>query len=210
MPKTVTARRTQGERSAETRRKILDATLEALIELGYAGTSIPEVCQRAGMSRGALLHHFPTKAELVIEAVAHLASRRGRELRRLAETDEVSGDAIECVFELMWNVFAEPTFHAALELWMAARSDPELREALVPMERAIGRGLDRLWRGLPGAPELAEPEAGKRLEDLIAITLHMLRGMALQRILREDASERRRLFELWKSIARRELVNLPG
>lgn len=206
--KVARTRRTQEERSAETRRKILDATLESLVELGYAATSTPEVCQRAGMSRGALLHHFPTKAELVIEAVAHLAGRRGIELHRLAQQEDGAGDPVDRVCDFMWGAFAEPTFHAALELWVAARCDPELHAALVPMERATGHGLDQLWRGLPGNVEPKEPAVARSFNDLIAITLHLLRGMALQRILREDGSERRRLFEVWKRMARRELAQM--
>jgi len=72
------ARRTQAERTASTRARLLDATLECLCDLGYARTTTPEIARRAGLSRGAQLHHFPTKAELVTGAIEHLFARRNR------------------------------------------------------------------------------------------------------------------------------------
>src|SRR5882672_9007518 len=77
----VARRRTQEERSATTRALLLDATLECLTELGYARTTTTEIAERGGVSRGAQLHHFPTKAELVTEAVEHLFERRNEESR---------------------------------------------------------------------------------------------------------------------------------
>src|SRR5205085_9670279 len=76
-----TTRRTQAERRAETRGRLLDATLECLAELGYAGTTTTEVVRRAGLSRGAQVHDFPTKAELVVAAVEHLFQRRHDDFR---------------------------------------------------------------------------------------------------------------------------------
>ena len=99
-------RRTQEERSAETRARLLDATVESLIEVGYAHTTTTAVCARAGLSRGAQLHHFPTKSELVIAAVAHLTMRRAKEVReeakRLADLD----DRVEAALELIWTSFS--------------------------------------------------------------------------------------------------------
>src|SRR5687767_4439256 len=76
-----THRRSQEERSAATRERLLDATVECLVDLGYAKTTTTEVVRRAGVSRGAQVHHFPTKADLVQNAVVHLASKRREELR---------------------------------------------------------------------------------------------------------------------------------
>ena len=198
-----TTRRTQEMRSAETRGKILDATVECLIELGYAATSTPEVCRRAGMSRGALLHHFPTKAELVISAVAHLAERRASEIRR--NSTPTSADTVGDILELVWLAYTGPLFHAALELWVAARSDPALHEALYPVEQSMGRGIRALWNGLPEDVKGADEVTRKRFDDIVSLTLHLLRGMALQKILKDDDQRRRQLFEVWKDIATREL-----
>lgn len=198
-------RRTQEMRSAETRARILDATLECLIELGYSGTSTPEVCRRAGMSRGALLHHFPTKAELVISAVTHLAARRATEIREAPPAVPARGDALDAVFARMWLAFSGPLFHAALELWVAARCDAELHAALGPVERKLGAGIRELWRDLESQLGAARNDEPERFDDVITLSIHLLRGMAVQRILRPDEVERQRLFQLWKAMARRAI-----
>src|SRR5678815_1160845 len=78
------APRTQQQRREETRRALLDAAVESLIEVGFARTTTLEVQRRADVSRGALLHHFPSKAELLVAAVDHLAEMRARELKALS------------------------------------------------------------------------------------------------------------------------------
>ena len=77
-------RRTQEERSAETRTRLLEATIESLGEVGYASTTTTGVCERAGVSRGSQVHHFPRKQDLVVAAVAHLAAKNVRVLRERA------------------------------------------------------------------------------------------------------------------------------
>ena len=189
-------RRTQEERSAETRGRLLDATIECLIDRGYARTTTTQVAERAGVSRGAQLHHFPTKGALVIEAVARLAQRRAEELRSEIEAQPPGHDGLERVFEAMWSSFAGPLFYAAMELWIAARTDPELHKSLYEFERQVGRSMARLWQEL-GGDGAGDPA---RFEEAIELTLHLLRGMALQRILRDDDRERRRHFDLWKQL----------
>ncbi len=186
-------RRTQEERSAETRERLLDATVESLIESGYSGTTTTAVCERAGLSRGAQLHHFPTKAALVISALTHLAQRRAIQIPEDAgflEADDRLGRALD----FLWDSFEGPLFYAALELWVAARTDPELHENLYAVERQIGRAMALRFRPLVDG----DSEADKRVDDAVELTFYVLRGMALQRILRDDDTERRRLFELWK------------
>src|SRR5215475_95934 len=91
------APRTQQQRREETRRALLDAAVQSLIEVGFARTTTLEVQRRANVSRGALLHHFPSKAELLVAAVDHLAEMRARELKELSaqlppEGTEPGGD----------------------------------------------------------------------------------------------------------------------
>src|SRR5512146_1580663 len=84
MTEAVRAPRTQQQRRDETRRALLDATVESLIEVGFARTTTLEVQRRADVSRGALLHHFPSKAELLVAAVDHLAEMRARAMKAFA------------------------------------------------------------------------------------------------------------------------------
>src|SRR5689334_1357000 len=144
------APRTQQQRREETRRALLDAAVESLIEVGFARTTTLEVQRRANVSRGALLHHFPSKAELLVAAIAHLAEMRAIELKRLSAalpaergaTDSSGGggsgggktgraDArTDAVLGLLWQCFSGTFFQVAMELRTAARTDPELRPAL--------------------------------------------------------------------------------
>ena len=191
-------RRTQEARSAETRARLLDATIASLVEVGYASTTTTAVCERAGVSRGAQVHHFPRKQDLVVAAVAHLAARRAAELRRRAEAvpDASGADRFDALLDLVAEAFGGPLFDAALELWVAARTDAQLHRSLYQFERVAGRGLASLWREVAG--DLANHE---RFDALLELTMHMARGMALQKILRNDDSARRRLQGLWREMA---------
>jgi AcrR family transcriptional regulator len=193
--------RTQEERSAETRERLLDATIACLRELGYTGTSTTEVCQRTGLSRGALLHHFPTKQLLVIEAVRRLVQRMGVENLAHAAGVAPSEDPLDRMFDVIWTNFRQPLFHAVLELWIAARTDPELHASLHQAERERGRGIALLYESIAGSaaerPDFA---------DLLQLTLHLMRGMALQRLMRPDDGERERLYGLWKNMIKAHMA----
>jgi AcrR family transcriptional regulator len=199
-------RRTQEERSAETRARLLDATIASLVEVGYASTTTTAVCERAGVSRGAQVHHFPRKQDLVVAAVAHLAARRAAELRTRAEAvpDANGADRLDALLDLVTDAFGGPLFDAALELWVAARTDAELHRSLYQFERIAGRGLASLWREVAG--DLADHE---RFDALLELTMHMARGMALQKILRSDDTARRRLQRLWREMAAHALRGSP-
>jgi AcrR family transcriptional regulator len=193
-------RRTQEERSAETRERLLDATLACLIEEGYAHTTTTRVCERAGLSRGAQVHHFRRKSDLVISAVAHLAARQAHELRKRAESLPEDGDRVERLIDSIVELFAEPIFYAALELWTAARTDPELLESVLEFERPAGRHLADVWR------ELAGPLAdAPQFEAAMELTIHLARGMGLQKILRPDDANRKRQLVVWKQTVTRML-----
>jgi AcrR family transcriptional regulator len=191
-------RRTQEERSAETRARLLDATVESLVEVGYASTTTTGVCERAGVSRGAQVHHFPRKQDLVVAAVAHLAAQHVPVLRERVSGFPLAGrdDRLGAVVDLVADTFDSPLFTAALELWVAARTDAELHRALIPFERGAGRGLVAFWRGIAG--DLAEHP---RFDALLELTMHLARGMALQKILRSDDTARRQLLQIWREMA---------
>lgn len=189
-------RRTQESRSAETRLRVLEATTECLVEYGYAGTTTAAVQSRAGVSRGALMHHFGSKNELLVAAVRHLAERRGANLisqaSALGDHDDRSAQAID----LLWDTFTGPLFTATLELWAASRTDAELRAAVLEFERALRGELDIAMRHLFG-PGLAENPA---FTDAIEFTLQFMRGAALTSILRTDKHRQQAVIDRWKSV----------
>ena len=128
---TTTIRPTKAEQRAATRARILDAAVTCLVELGHARTTTLVVQERAGVSRGALLHYFPTRAELLAETVNHLFEMQ------ISERESMSlrvGGRIEQAVRLLWAMSTSTLSIAALELWTAARTDTELRSALVKHE----------------------------------------------------------------------------
>lgn len=121
-------------RSVATRQALLDAALESLVERGYAATTTIETARRAGVSRGAELHHFPTRAELLAAAVQHLLERRLAEFRAALTTLDPGADLLDTAIDLVWSMFEGPAYAAWAELWIAARTDPELAATVVAMD----------------------------------------------------------------------------
>jgi AcrR family transcriptional regulator len=189
------AHRTQQERRERTRAALLDATIDCLVDLGYSGTTVHEICRRAGLSRGAQQHHFTTKAELMAAAVEHLVERLRAEVTgtlTLPPGPERVGEAIE----LLWREFSGKLSIAALELWLAARTDDELRSSMLPVDRALARSTLDMYREAAGGDLPAD-----RLETLFWLTVNVTRGLALDAMIGGDPQRRARLLEEWKTIA---------
>ncbi|MEG3633276.1 TetR/AcrR family transcriptional regulator [Micromonospora palythoicola] len=184
----------QQERSRATRARLLEATVDCLVEHGWSGTTTTVVAARAGVSRGAQLHHYPTRTALVTAAVGHLTERRAAELR--AEADALPADAhrLDRVVDLLAAAFTGPLFVAALELWVAARTDAELRTALLPLEARIGREMHRLTVELLGVDER---RPGVR--EAVQATLDLLRGLGVANLLSDDSTRRTALLHAWKT-----------
>src|SRR3954468_12247753 len=148
-------RRTQEERSATTRAALLDATIDCLAEYGYANLTTTRVVERAGVSRGAQVHHFPTKAELVSEAVRHLAGKRIEEfLQTMPKLPSSEEKRVSRILDLIWEVHKSPLFDAALGLWVPSRTDPELRASLAAVENDVADTVASVGPAL--FPEVAE------------------------------------------------------
>ncbi|MEP6866219.1 MAG: helix-turn-helix domain-containing protein [Deltaproteobacteria bacterium] len=185
MPEAVRAPRTQQQRRDETRRALLDAAVESLIEMGFARTTTLEVQRRASASRGALLHHFPSKTELLVAAVDHLAEMRAAELRLLAAElpADGKGSRTDAVLDLLWQCFSGTFFQVAMELRTAARTDLELRPVLVAAEVALRDRILAQARKLFGKEVSEHPG----LERAIDFTLQFMIGSAMTAVLHEDA-----------------------
>lgn len=182
------------------RSRLLEATVECLVERGFAGTSTTLVSERAGVSRGAQLHHFPTKNDLVVAAVAHLTEIRGAELR--AAVDDLPGGRrrTRAVLAVLGDHFSSPVFAAALELWVAARTDEALYAAVAPLEQRVGRETHRLTVEALGADE-----SRPGVRELVQATLDLVRGLGLASTISDDARRRRRILDQWADVLDREL-----
>ncbi|KWX03660.1 TetR family transcriptional regulator [Carbonactinospora thermoautotrophica] len=183
----------QEERSAATRQRLMEATIECLVKRGWSGTTTTLVAERAGVSRGAQLHHYRTRSELVIAAVEHLAEVRVAEIRR--EAAGLPQQRTQAVLDMLARLYTGPLFVAALELWVAARTDEELRAALVPLEARFGREAHRLTVELLGADE---SKPGVR--EAVQATLDLMRGLGLASLLTDDSARRGRLLRQWAKI----------
>lgn len=118
-------RRTQAERSAATQQTLIDAATRLLLERGWAATTAVAVCEQAGCTRGALMHHYPSLSALLAHALESLC----------AELAEAAGAGWSTMVELidgMWRAVGDPRFKAVIEAWSAAGNDPELALELGP------------------------------------------------------------------------------
>lgn len=166
-------RRTQAQRRARTRRRLLDAALECLVELGYGGTTTTAVAERAEVSRGAQLHHFPTRADLVAAAIEHLFDRMRDEYRAALVPGRRADPAV--AVDLVWSMFEKPDFAAVLELYTAARTDAELRARLVPVADEHQAHVYRLAREYFPTADPGD------LDRVLRTILDAMQGMAVAR-----------------------------
>jgi AcrR family transcriptional regulator len=169
-------RLTQDERSAETRRRLLDAAIVSLIERGYANTTTSEIAERAGLSRGAQLYHFPRKEELLASAVERLIHLRLAEIREKVSQITSQRDRRAATIDLLWEMCSGRLASAWTELVVASRTDTYLREAV----RAAG---DRLNRFIADsfAELFPEPPASFPQYDLVPfLVMYVISGMSIE------------------------------
>ncbi|MDQ2837076.1 MAG: TetR/AcrR family transcriptional regulator [Actinomycetota bacterium] len=200
---TSTATAPQQARSVATRERLLEATLQVLFDRGYADTTTTAVCQQAQVSRGAQLHHFPSKAELVRASIEHLAVRRAAEIRAEVAGIPAGGNRIDAALELLERSFTSKLYTVALEVWVAARTDRELREALAPLEQRLGRELFQLTLDVLDA-DGADPD----VRQAVQLTLDLMRGLGVAALLTDDRQRRQRLLK-WHSVQLAALLARP-
>jgi len=166
--------RTQAERRDETRRALLDATVETLCAVGYARTTTGEVARRAGVSRGAQLRYFPTKVDLVVAAVERAFALQERRFRERFDTLPAEQRTLARAVDELWAVFDSPVYAAILELIVAARTDPSLREVVHAFTAGFHRSVNDTFAEL--FPELADVPNGDRL---VGFAFAVMQGAAI-------------------------------
>jgi len=195
MSEAAASTRREQERSRVTRQRLMEAAVECLVEYGWSGTTTTVVAERAGVSRGAQLHHYPTRTELVIAAVEHVGRGLVDQILDAAKSLPRGRGRTEAVLQLLGDFYTGPLFVAALELWVAARTDPKLREAVIPLERRIGWEVHRLTVGVLGLND-ADPAVREAVQG----TLDMVRGIGLANLLTDDGARRRAVLRRWAGI----------
>ena len=175
----VQVRRTQAERTATTRAALLAATVDTLVERGYRATTTQDVARRAGVSYGALLHHFPTTGGLLSAALEHVLEARIAEFRK-AMADLPPGTATrDAAIDVLWSMFKGPTFTAWLEMSVAARTDTELAQAFERVAREFAETSVEQYREMFPEDAAADPELPRIA---IAMLFTFLDGLAMARL----------------------------
>jgi AcrR family transcriptional regulator len=183
------ARRTQEQRSTETRARLLDATIDCLVQHGYNGTTTARVAEMAGVTRGAQVHHFGSKDDLVIAALAHLAAKRAAAVIASIGDLTASADPLGRLLELLWDVHDGPLFIAAVELWVAGRTDAGLRREVAKFESIVASNL------MAAVGQYVPEEIHKPMLDFLYTAMDALRGILIASFVDTDPSRAKRRWD---------------
>src|SRR5580693_1351433 len=133
-------REPQQDRGWATRSRLLESAVSCLAELGWSGATVSVVAARAGVSRGATQHYFPTREDLFTAALEHMAEVRLAEILREAARLPAGGEhRSRDVVRLLVGLYTGPLFRAALQVWAAATASEPLRALVLPLEARLGR-----------------------------------------------------------------------
>ncbi len=189
----VHARRTQAERSAQTRLRIVTAAAGLISSRGYAKLRTADVADAAGVSRGAMLHQFPTKGALVVATLAHVFEAAGAVSRARAAAIHPADDLIAAVIDDAREFFFNQHFKVALDIVLSTSTDKLARNQILDVSRRARLPVEAAWSAALAARGVSSPVAG----DLVALTMGLVRGMAI-RALWDDDDWFERLFALWR------------
>ncbi|MFI1825214.1 TetR/AcrR family transcriptional regulator [Streptomyces sp. NPDC020412] len=177
------------DRSRATRQRLLEAAVACLAEHGWAGSTVSVVAERAGVSRGAAQHHFPTREDLFTAAVEYVAEQRSRALAELPCDDRST------VVTALVDLYTGPLFRAALRLWVAASNEEHLHARVAELESRLGRETHRIAVRLLAVDE-SRPGARETVQGL----LDMARGLGLANLLTDDSARRQGVVRQWALI----------
>ncbi len=191
MPKSASPpRRTQEERSAATRGRILDATVRCLTKYGYANTTTPRIAEEAGLTRGAQVHHFGSKHELMTAAMHHMTAQTVAtvvaDFRRGMRS---AGDPIGAVLDLLWDTHHAGGFVPVVELWVAGRTDPPLAREVATFAPIMTSAVTAaVLESVPG-------HLHEAMLDFVYTAMDTLRGILIPAFVEIDQSLTRRRWD---------------
>jgi AcrR family transcriptional regulator len=183
------------ERSRATRERLLEATVTSLAEVGWSRTTVATVAARAGVSRGAAQHHFPTREDMVTAAIRYMSEVRLADLLGTLAAPPSGAGRTRWALDQIVDIYTGTLFTAALHVWTEAAVDPALRAQVIPLERAIARESHRLALALLGVS--AQDDADPRIRAIVAATLDLARGLGLADVLTDDTQRRARILDTW-------------
>ena len=176
-------RRTNAERSAGTRSKLIQAAISVLFDKGYAAATTIEVAKRARASRGAMLHHFPTRVDLLLATAEHvIVEQRRFRMEKLAGIED-NWARFAAAADVTWEVQQQPATIALLEIMLGSRSDAELRKRIAPFLREMTALRAESAARLSNTLGVNDVQA---LDDLILIHNASLRGLTINVMFSQD------------------------
>jgi AcrR family transcriptional regulator len=189
-------REPQQDRGWATRSRLLESAVSCLAELGWSGATVWVVAVRAGVSRGATQHYFPTREDLVTAALEHMAEVRLAEILREAARLPAGGEhRTRDVVGLLVGLYTGPLFRAALQVWAAAAASEQLRDLVRPLEARLGREAHKVAIELLGADE-----SRPGVHEAVQATLDLARGLGLADTLADDSRRRDRIVSQWATM----------
>ena len=169
----------QAERSAATRAKLIHATIATLNALGYTATTTIEVVRRARVSRGAMLHHFSTRADLLLATAEHVLREQEIERRETLRTVDRGEQRFHAITDVMWNTMQQPEAVALTEIMLGGRSDPEIHAPFSAMMKRFNRSL------LDGPNAVADDFGyadGRLVRAMARLHLAAMRGLVIDKL----------------------------
>lgn len=188
------------DRSRATRQRLLEATVRCLAERGWTAATVSVIADEAGISRGALQHHFPTREALVVAALEYMFQERATRVERLPAPTGDGPARVHAVVETLVETYNGELFRAALHAWTAAAADEQVREVIAPLERRFARSVHDL-----AVAHLGVDDSDPHVRTLIQTTLDLARGLALADLLTDDSKRRRRVVRTWSRMLATEL-----
>nr|WP_047573097.1 TetR/AcrR family transcriptional regulator [Methylobacterium sp. ZNC0032] len=188
--------RRQQARSVATYERLIGATLDVIHAVGYHAATTQEIAERAQVSRGALLYHFPARADIILAAMERLLDDGTADIRAVARRVQKGELSLEGFVDFLWELFSGRFFYLSLEMITEARNDAELRERMIPVVKRFHEALDATW------VEFCNPEkrTPREARIILNLTVCLVRGMGVQTVLRQDPGYFTDMIEAWKAL----------
>ncbi|NQE63555.1 TetR/AcrR family transcriptional regulator [Caulobacter sp. RHG1] len=181
-------------KSQKTRARILDQAMRLIAEVGYHAASNPAIADAAGLTRGAMLYHFPTREALVEAAVAHIQAERSTLFRAAADSIPAGADVTEHAIDSYWDLLHSVPFQAFAELEAAGRADPAIQALLAPAQAEF----DRAQAGDHTTFKILQAGAGPRFQASRDLARFMLEGLARSTLTYDKDGRKERLLAVIK------------
>jgi AcrR family transcriptional regulator len=183
-------RRSQAQRTAEMRTRLLDATIDCLVKYGYAGTTTPRIAEMAGVTRGAQVHHFGSREDLMLAAVEHLALKRmSAAVPKFGDGVTKAEDPVRALLDIAWDLHGDEYFIPVVELWVAGRTDAALGKQVARFEVSVVINLTA------AVAEFLPEEIHRPMLEFIYLAMDALRGILISSLVDTDPLRARRRWE---------------